>query len=79
MRQRYISPEQMLRPGTEYARSIARYKPRGGRVAGKSIFDYPLAPAVALALVAAGVVLMWPRQAQGRRRPPGERLALGRE
>jgi hypothetical protein len=78
MRQRYISPEQTVRPGTEYARSIARYRPRSGRSSTKSIFQHPLAPAVALALVAAGVAMMWPRQAHGHRRPYGERLAMGR-
>ena len=68
MRQKYLSPEQNVRPGTEYARSIARYQPRHARRSDwMSYLDHPLAPALALGLLAAGVMLLWPRQAQGRR------------
>lgn len=64
MRQRYVGPE---RPGTEYARSIARYSSRGRRRAVSSYLNHPLVPAIALGLLAAGVALLWPRQAHGRR------------
>lgn len=68
MRQRDASPERHLPSGTEYARSIARYRPRRGRRrAPSSYLNHPLAPAIALGLVAAGVVLLWPRRAHGRR------------
>ena len=68
MRQRYVSPEQNVRPGTEYARSIARYRPKQKRRASwTSYLDHPLAPAVALGLLAAGALMLWPRMAQGRR------------
>ena len=75
MRQRSFSPEQNVRPGTEYARSIARYAPRRRHSAAASLLSHPLAPAIALGLVVAGVALLWPRQALGlfgmnaRRRP----------
>ena len=57
MRQRYVGPEQNVRPGTEYARSIARYRPRNKRQASLiSYLDHPLAPAIALGLLAAAII-----------------------
>ncbi|MBX9759752.1 MAG: hypothetical protein K2Y29_13335 [Beijerinckiaceae bacterium] len=65
MRKRSFSPEQNVRPGTEYARSIAGYAPQDRPPAMASLLSHPMAPAVALALFAAGVALLWPRQAHG--------------
>ncbi len=60
MRQRYQGPEQNIQMGTEYARSIARFRPRHRR--RSSMTDYlshPLAPMLGLGLLAAGVYLLW--------------------
>ncbi len=65
MRKRNLSPERNVMPGTEYARSIARYAPRSQPSTIGSLLSHPIAPAIALGLFAAGVALLWPRPAHG--------------
>jgi hypothetical protein len=64
MKQRYVSPQQSIRPGTEYARSIARHRPRRQSAMAAPMFGHPWAAALALALAAAGLALLWPRAAR---------------
>ncbi|MDP2357956.1 MAG: hypothetical protein Q8M31_18090 [Beijerinckiaceae bacterium] len=66
MRQNSTSPEQSVRLGTEYARSIARNRPRRRKSRSwTGYFDHPLAPVLALGIIAAGAMILWPRQANG--------------
>lgn len=66
MRQKSRSPEQSVQLGTEYARSIARNRLRGRKSQSwTSYFDHPLAPVLALGIIAAGALILWPRQANG--------------
>lgn len=76
MRQRNLSPEQNVLPGTEYARSIARYAPRSQPAKIGSLLSHPMAPAIALGLFAAGVALLWPRPARGFFGTKGPRRAM---
>lgn len=60
MRQRYQGPEQNIQMGTEYARSIARFRPRDRRgPAMAGYLSHPLTPMLALGLLAAGAVILW--------------------
>ena len=60
MRQSYRGPEQEVHPGTEYARSVARFRPRRSRApAASSYLAHPLAPVLAVGLLAAGAALLW--------------------
>ncbi len=68
MRQKSRSPEHSVQLGTEYARSLARNRPRGRKYRSQSwtsYFDHPLAPVLALGIIAAGALILWPRQANG--------------
>ena len=65
MKQRHLGQQQSVAPGTEYARSIARYRPQKKRRTQASFLAHPWAPAIALALAAAGAVLLWSRAAHG--------------
>ncbi len=67
MRQKFAGSEQSLHPGTEYGRSIARYRPlRRKARSWPSFLDHPMAPVIALGIIAAGALMLWPRQANGR-------------